>query len=253
MSQLSATGAKVRVFDMPFVFRSYEHAEAAFGSAVGQKLVASIGDSSQGKIRGIGFTYSGGYRIMVGKVALKSAADFKGLKVRDGSSDLSPFMRELGAKLVDAGPASREQPINGLASGAIDLEETEINRLAIVANDNPELIKKIAFANLTYHRMYVTAIVANEKFLASLAPDQRKLLISEMEELAIAERKLSVDMAARNLALLTKKGLRFVEFPKSELKPLLKAGNVVLNQHPELAKIVEEIRALKDATKLAHN
>jgi TRAP-type C4-dicarboxylate transport system substrate-binding protein len=247
MSQLSAAGAKVRVFDMPFVFRSYEHAEAVFASAVGEGLVAGISSSSEGKVRGLGFTYSGGLRILVGKVALNSAADFKGLKMRSGTSDLVPFVRELGVKLVDAGAASREKPIAGLASGAVDLEETEINRLAIVAQDNPELLKQIAFANLTYHRMYVTAIVANEKFLASLAPAQRKLLISEME------RKLSVDMAARNLALLSKKGLRFVQFPKSELQALVKAGDAVQNQHPELAKIIQEIRAVKEPTKVAHN
>jgi TRAP-type C4-dicarboxylate transport system substrate-binding protein len=250
MSQLSAIGAKVRVFEMPFVFRSYEHAEAVFASAVGQDLVAGISSSSDGKIRGLGFTYSGGYRILVGKAALRSAADFDGLRMRAGSSDLAPFVRELGVKLVDAGEASREKPIAGLEADSVDLEETEINRLAIVEKDNPGLLKKIAFANLTYHRMYVTAIVANEKFLSSLAPDQRRLLVSEMQELAVDERKLSVDMAARNLALLSKKGLRFVEFPKSQTASLVKAGDAVRAQHPELAKVLAEIQAVKEPTKV---
>ena len=74
-----------------------------------------------------------------------------------------------------------------------------------------------------------------------------------MEELAVEERKLSVDMAARNLALLSKKGLRFVPFPKSEQKALVKAGDAVQNQHPELAQILSEIRAVKEPTKVTHN
>jgi TRAP-type C4-dicarboxylate transport system substrate-binding protein len=245
MSQLSAVGAKVRVFEMPMVFRSYAHAEAVFASAAGQELVAGIAASSDGKIQGLGFTYSGGYRILVGKAELKGAGDFKGLKMRSGPSELSAFVRELGVTVVEGGAGSRENPIAGLSSGVVDLEETEINRLAIVENENPGLLKQIAFANLTYHRMYVTAIVANEKFLAGLPSGQRKLLVSEMQQLAVDERKLSVDMAASNLALLAKKGLRFVEFPKSETTALVHAAGAVRKLHPELAKILSEIQAVE--------
>jgi TRAP-type C4-dicarboxylate transport system substrate-binding protein len=246
MSQLSAVGAKVRVFEMPFVFRSYEHAEAVFASAVGRDLVEGIRASSDGRLRCLGFTYSGGYRILVGKAALERAGDFAGLKMRGGASELSAFVRELGVELIDAGKTTREDPIAGLASGIVDLEETEINRLAIVAADEPGLLGQIAFANLTYHRMYVTAIVANEKFLAGLPPAQRRLLVSEMEALAVEERRLSVDMAAHNLARLSKKGLRFVPFPASESKHLLKAAEAVKAQHPELTKVIADIQAVEE-------
>lgn len=252
MSQLAASGAGVHVFDMPFVFRSYDHAEAVYASPVGQKLVASIAESSKGQVRGMAFTYSGGYRILAGRTALKSAADFKNARMRASTSYLVAFMKELGASPIDAGPASRENPIAGLVSGKIDLEETEINRLAAVERENPALIKKVGFVNLTRHRMYVTAIVANEKFLAGLTPDQRKLLIAQMQELAVAERKLSVDMEGRNLDYLAKKGLRLVDFPKAELPALVKAGETVQAQHPDLAALIVEIRAVKEPARLAH-
>jgi len=252
ISQLAASGAGVHVFDMPFVFRSYDHAEAVYASPVGQKLVASIADNSKGRVRGMAFTYSGGYRILVGKRALKSAADFKNARLRASTSFLVPFMQELGSTPIEAGPSSRENPIAGLVSGKVDLEETEINRLAIVEKDNPALVKKAGFVNLTRHRMYVTAIVANEKFLASLAPEQRKMLIAHMQELAIAERKLSVEMEGRNLDLLAKKGLRLVDFPKTELPALMKAGETVQARHPEMAALIGEIRAVKEPARLAH-
>ena len=253
MSQLAASGAKVHVFDMPFIFRNYDHAEAVFASPVGKKIVAEVAAASNGKIRGLAFTYSGGYRILVGKIALRSAADFKNARMRSSTSYLVPFMQELGATPIDAGAPSRERPIAGLVSGDLDLEETEINRLAIVEKEHPDLLKQIGFVNLTRHRMYVTAIVANEKFLASLSKKLRTLLVSEMQELAVAERKLSIDMEGRNLDLLTKKGLHFVDYPKSELKALMTAGEVIHAQHPEMAGLIQEIRAIKEPARLAHN
>src|SRR4051812_9736147 len=38
MSQLAASGANVHVFDLPFLFRDYAHAEAVFESPLGARL-----------------------------------------------------------------------------------------------------------------------------------------------------------------------------------------------------------------------
>lgn len=246
MSQLGATAAGVNIFDAPFVFRNYEHAEAVFESNVGKKLVSQVSKASAGKIRGFGFTYSGGYRMLVSNTPLRSAADFKGLRMRRGSSMLSEFLQNLGVKPVDAG-ALPTGPVAGVAAGKYDVEETEVNRLTFIAQAHPEILGKSESFNLTRHRMYVTAVIANEKFLAGLTPEERKIVSEEAESLAANERRFSVTLEKKNLPVLEKLGLNVVEFPAAELPALVKAGQAVYSKSPEMVKLVAEIRAVKDS------
>ncbi len=249
MSQLSAARAGVPIFDAPFVFRNYDHAEAVFNGPVGKKLLNGVSESSQGRLKGYAFTYSGGYRILVGSKPLNRLSDLKGLKVRRETASAA-FLGELGAKRVDVGPEVRERPIAAVLSGALDLEETEVNRLALVQRDHPELVKGISYANLTRHRMYVTSILANEKFLAGLTAEQRRLLGEWVEELATDERKLSVDLEGRNLKALTASGLHLIELPKSERANFMDAAKAFIKKSPELEASVREIQAVPD-TRLA--
>ena len=249
MSQLAAGRAGVPVFDAPGVFRNYAHAEAVFNGAVGKELLGNVATSSLGKMRGFAFAYSGGYRILVGGAPVRSIDDLKGLRMRRQTS-AARFMQGLGAKLVDLGPESRERPITGILTGAIDLEETEINRLALVQRDHPEMVRKLKYINLTRHRMYVTAIVANEKFLAGLSDKNRRLLTDEIATMAVAERKLSVDLEARNLKALAAGGATIVDLSKSERARFADAAKTYMKKFPEMSATIRELQAVVE-TQLA--
>ncbi|MFI5345910.1 MAG: TRAP transporter substrate-binding protein [Elusimicrobiota bacterium] len=249
MSQLDASRAGAPVFQAPMLFRNYDHAEVVFEGPVGKKLLNGVAADSQGRLEGLAFTYSGGYRILVGSIAVHQLSDLKGARMRRNAGP-ARFMGELGANLVDLGAESRERPIQGILQGKLDLEETEINRLAIVGQDHPEFLKNLAYINLTRHRMYVTAIVANVKFLKGLPEAQRRMLELEIKNLSVAERKLSVDLEARNLKALQAGGAKIVTLPDSERAKLAQAAKSFLKGFPELAASVKEIQAAPD-TRLA--
>jgi TRAP-type transport system periplasmic protein len=246
MSQLPATAVEAHVLDMPFLFRSYKHAEAVFASPVADKMLAGVSESSGDKVRGLAFTYSGGYRILAGGKAVRVLADLKGARVRKSRSHLAPFLESVGAKLVKVEASSKQSPLDDVAAGKLDLDETEINRLALVEKAHPGLVKKLGNVNLTRHRMYVTAIVANEKFLQSLPAAQRDLLASEVEKLATAERKLSIDLEAKNLKFLAKSGATVVEFAESDKPAFAKAGEEFRKSQRQLAGLIADIQAVRD-------
>ncbi|MDE2489414.1 MAG: TRAP transporter substrate-binding protein DctP [Elusimicrobia bacterium] len=253
MSQFGATAAHVSIFDMPFVFRSYPQAEMVFRGPIGARLLSSIAESSGGKLRGMGFTYSGGFRILVGAVPLRRLSDFKGVRMRRGGGGtyLDDLLTPLGVKLVPPGPSALNDPIAGIVRGKLDLEETEVNRLAFILRVHPELRKRVKYINLTDHRMLVTALVANEKFFDSLSPRDQRVLTQVMQELSVAERKLSVRLVNRNLAQMTRYGSTVVTMSPSEKEKFVAAGNVVLNRFTALHSLVEEIRALPTDGRLA--
>jgi TRAP-type C4-dicarboxylate transport system substrate-binding protein len=249
MSQLDASRAGSPVFQAPMLFRNYDHAEVVFEGPVGKKFLNEVATDSQGRLEGLAFTYSGGYRILVGSRAIHQLSDIKGAKMRRNTGP-ARFMGELGASLVDLGAESRERPIQGILQGKLDLEETEVNRLAIVGQDHPEILKSLSYINLTRHRMYVTSIVANVKFLKSLPVAQRRMLEQEIKDLSAAERKLSVDLEARNIKALQAGGATIVTLPDSERTKLAQAASSFLKKFPELAASVKDIQAVPD-TRLA--
>jgi len=244
MAQIPAWSAGVGIFEMPFLFRSYEHAELVFEGPIGKKLVADIATASKNRVRGFAFTYSGGYRILVGRVPVRRIADFKALRMRKDSG-LTDLMKEWGVSPIDADPANAERPIAQIGSGRIDLEETEVNRLALTRTEHPDVLKNVEFANLTRHRMYVTALVANEKFFASLPDKLRELLSTEIEALAVAERKLSIGLERSNLEFLAKSGMKLVELPEAERAAFIKSGEAVHKKYPGLSVLIRDIREAK--------
>ena len=255
MSQIGAgslfprLSSELNVLDMPFVFRNYEHAQAFFDSLVGKRLIADIRDESDGKIRGFAFTYSGGLRVLAGKVKIERTSDFKNVRMsgHDGGPFLAAFLRELGVSV--SGAKSRRNDIsNDLKSGKIDLTETEVNRLADVIRDHSELAneKYRKFVNVTHHRMYITAILANEKFFSGLTEEQRRLFTEEVVELAGAERKLSVGLEKQSREYLTQTGVQFVELSDPVREALFKAGEAVHQKFPTLGQLIQEIRAIKE-------
>lgn len=220
---------------LPYVFRSHEHAETVFDGPVGMKLLSEVSAASENKLKALAFTYSGGYRVLLGKAAVRKAGDVKGLRFK-GSSIASEFTSVLGAVPAASGDIS---------SGKVDIVEVELSRIGSTLQAKPELAKHIKFISLTRHRMLVTTVIANEKFLAGLTAEQRKLLKDEVQILALAERKLSMDLEDRNLQLVAKNGTEILEIREAEQAGFEKAGESVRAKFPELAAQIAEIRAVK--------
>lgn len=244
LAQVPAWAAGVGILEVPFLFRSYDHAELVFEGPIGKKLAADVAKSSKQRVRGLAFTYSGGYRILIGRVPLRRLGDLKDLRMRRDSG-LTDLMEAWGIRPVDTDRVRKEWPIALVGADVTDLEETEVNRLAITQYHHPQVLKNVKYANLTRHRMYITALVANEKFLASLPDNLRQLLVEEIEALALAERKLSVSLEKSNLAVLEKGGLQLVEFPEADRGAFIKNGEAIHKKYPGLAPMISEIREAK--------
>lgn len=59
--------------DLPFVFADHDHATRVFEGEVGEELLNKITETSN--VRGMAFTYSGGFRNVVSNKAAKSLKD----------------------------------------------------------------------------------------------------------------------------------------------------------------------------------
>jgi len=225
----------------PFAFRGYAHAEAVFTGPVGRRLLDRLYASSNRRLRALAFTYSGGQRVFLGRKKLSTVAAFKGQRMESpGNSGWSPLMDELmrsaGVNLV---PVSEDV-------SAFDQIESVVNRGPQQYEQSKGLAKRFKYVNLTHHGLLVTAVVAREKFLSALAPEQRRVLDREVEALALEERKLSIALESERLAALEKLGVKPVALPEAERARLMELGEAVLRGHAEVLRDVQEIRSVKE-------
>ncbi|AUN99873.1 hypothetical protein DOM21_01395 [Bacteriovorax stolpii] len=257
MSQVTISSLKkyyepIMAFDMPFMFRNHEHAYKVLDGDIGNKILDGIyhGELNQKtdkKIRGLFFTYSGGYRIIYGSKEIKSVDDFKGLRMyRPGNIPGDKFAQRLGVKYVpgNAGFGSLTYAYSFNAN-QIDIEEGELNRYEVFYRTYPELKTKANYVIDTYHSLYLTLIVVNEDFLNSLDSATKKIFLEETHKLAMDERELSLRLEVENRAKLIKQGVKFVKLPEAEEKRLHEIGLKVREDLPKLKDWVQKIEAVK--------
>lgn len=150
------------VLDLPFLFRDHEHASKVLDGEIGKSLLAGL--ESKG-VKGLGFTYSGGFRVIPSNKALTKMSDFKNLKIRTTDSPVAKtYMKNLGATPVFTEDANHY-------SKGIQAFETTFARLPAVKTEESK------FINVTEHSLFLTSIIVNKKFYDSL-PDDLKIVVS---------------------------------------------------------------------------
>ncbi|MFA6237052.1 MAG: TRAP transporter substrate-binding protein [Bacteriovorax sp.] len=154
--------------DLPYLFRDHDHAKKVLEGSVGDELLNGLVAS---KIRGLAFTYSGGFRIIPGTKAITKMEDFKGVKIRtSGSPVAQETFNILGAKAVPMGLDSID---NGIRSGKINEAESTYARYFTLGQN--QVAKQV---NETNHSLFLTSIIVNEKFWSTL-PDDYKVIMKE--------------------------------------------------------------------------
>lgn len=203
--------------DLPFLFRSHEHATKVLEGEAGEGILAGL--ESQG-LKGLGFTYSGGYRIILSREkSIKRFEDFKGLRVAiDNTPVIQEFYKVLGAKTVDM-QFSLEEGKRLLETKEVDLVETTYPRLLPL----PPGFDGIAHViNETDHSLFLTSFIINKKFFDSLSSEHQVILKEAVIEVARFERERSIALRVDSAADALKKKIDIIRPSNKELARLEK-------------------------------
>jgi TRAP-type C4-dicarboxylate transport system substrate-binding protein len=181
---------KFMVFDVPFLFRDHDHASAVIDGPIGAELLSGL---DRFGVKGLGFTYSGGYRILTSKgKSIKSLSDFVDTSVvaMGGVTNkvISETFEKLGAKPVSGSFAERQKLAEESTKG--DVVETTYTRFW-----NSGEHRRLRTISETYHSMHLTTIVMNKKFFDGLSDNQKKIIAETSKELAVYERQQSIRLA----------------------------------------------------------
>lgn len=234
---LSKYNHDLHALDIPFMFRDHDHAAKVFEGPIGESLLD--GYTKNSNIKGLAFTYSGGFiNIPVGK-EVSSIKDLVGTKIRVSNSPVcSATWAALGAEpvIMDV-----EAVADGIRDGAIEAGESSWPR--IYGCNQSGVTETILEPD---HRLLMTNIIINNDFFNSLAPE----LQTALKEAAIIagryERELSINDVPNVKARCAQEGISIVKLSEEDRKTMAEVGEKVYQQFADsfTPGIVEGIKSL---------
>jgi tripartite ATP-independent transporter DctP family solute receptor len=172
------------VLDMPFLFTDHAHAARVLDGAIGQQLMDQLAEKSE--IKGLAFTYSGGFRAIVGNKVIEAVEDLQGMKVRVAHSPVAEAtMRAFGAEPV---VLPIEQLAGALGDRSVDCGESTYPRIySMKQNETASVI------NHTEHSLFLTTIIMNKGLWNELTVEQQKIFADAALSAAHVERAESLE------------------------------------------------------------
>lgn len=149
------------VFDLPFLFKDHDHATRVLEGNIGETLLAKLTDKSN--VRGLSFTYSGGFRQMISNKRVSTLEELAGTPVRSNRNPVAQAtISALGMKPVVAEVEDlRQVVVDGTAEGG----ETNYPRVYPLRQN--EVTKTVID---TGHSLFLTSMIIGDRFWDGLSP-----------------------------------------------------------------------------------
>ncbi len=192
---------EVKIVDIPFLFRNYEHARKVLDGPIGQDLLKKM--QAKGLI-GLAWTENGFRHMTNSKRAIVTADDAKGLKMRTMENKVHMD----GYKTFGILPTPMPFPelFTALQQGTVDGQENPIP--VILASKFSQVQKHLS---LTGHVYSPAVILLSPKVWDKLSDADKKVFVEAAQKAGAAQRKKVNDDEANGIAQLKRDGMQVVE------------------------------------------
>lgn len=193
----------LHALDLPFLFKDHSHADRVLEGEIGQELLAGVAKNSN--IKAMSFTYSGGYRVVPANFKADSVEAWQGKKVRTSRSPVAvDTFKLLGAEPFEG--IELEQ-MNAAADQGI-IEAGESTYVRVFPLDQHKSFKVV---NDTAHSLFLTSIIVNQGFMATLDAETQEIFATAAFNAARQERRESVADIPNILAECEAQGVEVVK------------------------------------------
>lgn len=193
---------EVNVFNLPFIFRSQEHARAVIDGEIGDELLAKV-TASSAKLVAIGWM-DGGARSLYTKKPVRTPADLKGQKVRMmGNPLFVDTMNAMGGNGISMGYG---EVFTALQTGVVDGAEN--NAPSYFTSNHYNTGAK--YYTQTNHLIIPELLVVSKVTWDKLSKDDQALLKKFGREAQMEQRALWDKSVAENTAKLKAAGVEFI-------------------------------------------
>lgn len=202
---------QMHVLDLPYLFDNHDQAQQALEGDVGQYLLNNFDSAS--KLKGLAYTYSGGFRLMPFKGSVSTLAEVAGQSVRSGMSKIAQdTMRAFG---FDPVPTEIDEVSAVIKSDKAVGAEHVAQRL--FPDQCEDWINTIID---TEHSLFLTSIVVNIDWWNELDSKVQSVFMDCALQAARNERELSVQDGVRSLEKLQQQGVKVIQLTEQQKQDL---------------------------------
>jgi TRAP-type transport system periplasmic protein len=196
--------------ELPFLFRDHDHATRTLEGEIGTGMLERLVDTSPA--RGLAFTYSGGYRVMISNEEINELSDFRNLKFYTGTNPIGIDTIESIGGLADPHAIDHFwQSINSEGDKHDAVDTTLPRILATVDKTSKRYITD------TKHSMFLTSIIVAESWWKTLSSELKEIFAKSAVDAARLERKWSIEDAETVITDAVKHGLHYKQLDKSDM------------------------------------
>jgi len=234
----------IMVFDLPYLFATYEIAYKVLDGPVGQEILADLNKKTGLKVLLFG---ENGYRNFTNSVRpIRKPADVMGLKIRTMENPAHMAMvRTLGGNPI---PMPYPEVYSALAQKALDGQENPVG--TIMSSKFQEVQKYMSLDGHLYSPILFTM---NGKLYASMDAEDKKIIDEGAKVWQKACRDFQRKASADGVAVLKKAGMQVEELTPAEIKEFQKATRPVWDdfgkKNIDQQLIVKVVKAVAEAEK----
>ena len=227
---------QMHVLDLPYLFDDHGHAAEILDGPIGQELLNGFDVDS--KLKGLSYTYSGGFRLMTVDKNVKTLAEIVGSPMRSGMSGIAQdTISALGFIPV---PTEVEELTSTVREGKANGGEHVAQRLFPDQCDTwtSTIIN-------TNHSLFLTSIVVNKDWWDSLDSDIQDIFSECAHIAAVNERQLSILDGEKSIKTLQKMGVNVVDLTKQEIDNLKEKTQPVYDKYEDTFFKPNLVRSIK--------
>jgi C4-dicarboxylate-binding protein DctP len=203
------------VFDLPYLFDNYDELHKVTQGPIGKQLLDKL--DAKG-IKGLAY-WDNGFKVMSSNKPIRTAADYKGQKMRIQSSKvLEAQMRSLG---VLPQVMAFSEVYQALQTGVVDGTENPPSNLY-----TQKMHEVQKYVSVSDHGYLGYAVITNKKFWDGLPADIRGKLEQAMKEATVYANKIAKEENDQALEAVKKSGKSQVVVPTTQEKAALKKALV---------------------------
>lgn len=209
---LSGFTSKFFVFDLPFIFETYEGAYKVLDGKIGQDILSTLNDQG---IMGLCYWENGFRHATNSKRDIKSPEDLKGLKIRLMENPI--HMDTFKAMGADPTPMAFGELFTALQQKTVDGQE---NPVPIIWTSKFYEVQK--HLSLTGHFYAAAPLLISKQFYEGLEPDIQQAIHESASEARDYERELLAQQNKDFIDKIKDKGVNIIEVDKSSFKEAVK-------------------------------
>ena len=192
---------EIKVVDIPFLFRDYDHARKTLDGAIGQGMLAKF--PAHGLVA-LGWTENGFRHMTNNKRPIVQATDAAGLKMRTMENKV--HMEGYRTFGIQPTPMAFPEVFGALQQGVVDGQENPIP--VILASKFSQVQKHLS---MTGHVYSPALLITSPRVWSKLTDTDKKVFAEAAKKSIAATRKKVNDDEASGIAQLRKDGMQVVE------------------------------------------